>query len=140
MVCMSSLPRNTVQLLRKGARLAGRFASEWYVVYVETPREDPTKIDSETQRHLLENIEMAERLGGKVVKLRGSNVVETLIRFAREHGVSHMIVGRSERSRLYELLHGSVIDRLVRAAGGIDVHIVNVERGETAEDGGGESE
>lgn len=83
-------------------------------------------IDSETQRHPLGNIGLAERLGAKVVKLRGADVVETLVRFAREHGVSHMIVGRSQRSWLYELLHGSVIDRLIHGAGGIDVHVVNV--------------
>jgi two-component system sensor histidine kinase KdpD len=127
MVCMSSLPRNTELLLRKGLRIARASAGEWYVVYVETRSEAPAAIDSETQRRLLENFELAERFGAKVVKLTGTDVVETLIRFAREHGVSHVIVGRSERSRLYELVHGSVINRLIRAAGGIDVHVVNVE-------------
>jgi two-component system sensor histidine kinase KdpD len=126
MVCMSSLPRDCEALLRKGARLAGRFAADWYVVYVATPKEEPTRIDSATQRALIANLELAERLGATVVKLQGSEVVGTLIRFACEHGVSHIIVGRSQRSRLYELLHGSVIDRLIRAAGGIDVHVVNV--------------
>jgi two-component system sensor histidine kinase KdpD len=123
MVCMSSLPGSTEQLLRKGARIA---AGEWYVVYVETPDEDPRRIDSETQRHLLENIELAGRLGATVVRLRGTDVVETLVGFAREHGVSHMIIGRSQRSWFHELLHGSFIARLIRAAGGIDVHVVNV--------------
>ncbi len=127
MVCMSSLPRSTEHLLRKGARIASASAGDWYVVHVETPGAEPTRIDSETQRQLIENIELAERLGARVVKLRGKAVVETLVRFAREHGVSHIIVGRSQRSWLYELLHGSVIDRLIRAAGGIDVHVVNVE-------------
>src|SRR5207237_5239414 len=66
MVCMSSLPQNAEQLLRKGARIAGRLGADWYVVYVETPREEPTRIDGAVQRKLLENIELAERLGGKV--------------------------------------------------------------------------
>jgi two-component system sensor histidine kinase KdpD len=137
MVCMSSLPSNAEQLLRKGARIVGRVGGEWYVVYVETPREDPTRIDAAVQRRLLDNIELAERLGAKVVKLSGSDVVATLVGFAREHGVSHIIIGRSGRSRLQEWLRGSVVNELIRAAGGIDVHVVNVET--RASDGAGEA-
>jgi len=127
MVCMSSRPGDTERLLRRGARYASRFAAEWFVVYVATGAEEPTRIDSAAQRTLLENIELAERLGAKVVRLTGDDVVATLMRFAREHGVSHLIVGRTQRSRLHEWLHGSVIDRLIRAAHGIDVHIVGAD-------------
>ena len=61
-----------------------------------------------------------------IARCSGTTDVAAAVRFAREHGVSHLIVGRSERSRFYELINGSVIHRLIRAAGGIDVHVVNV--------------
>ena len=53
MVCMSSFRRTPATLLRKGSRMAGRLTTDWFVVYVETPREAPDRIDSEAQRHLL---------------------------------------------------------------------------------------
>src|SRR6185295_11739000 len=63
MVCMSSFPPHAAILLRKGSRMAGRNNTDWFVVYVETPEEAPTRIDAEAQRHLLENIDKARELG-----------------------------------------------------------------------------
>src|SRR5579859_3077594 len=63
MVCMSSYPPHAATLLRKGYRMAGRLNTDWFVVYVETPREAPNLIEAEAQRHLLENIEKARELG-----------------------------------------------------------------------------
>src|SRR5262245_2817504 len=63
MVCMSSFPPHGEIMLRKGSRMAGRLSSDWFVVYVETPREAPNRIDAEAQRHLLANIELARELG-----------------------------------------------------------------------------
>ena len=50
MVCLSSKGPNTEKLLRYGSRLAGRLNRNWYAVYVQTPPEEPTSIDSRTQR------------------------------------------------------------------------------------------
>ena len=72
MVCMSSYPPHAETLLRKGSRMAGRLSGDWFVVYVETPSEAPDRIDSEAQRHLLANIELARELGAEVVRLAGA--------------------------------------------------------------------
>jgi len=124
MVCMSSMPRSAAALLRRGSRMAGRLNTGWFVVYVETPREAPERIDSEAQRHLHDNIERAKELGAEVVRLKGSDPVDCLLDFARSHGVGHIIVGRSRDPWWRQVLGRSVPLRLVREADGFDLHIV----------------
>jgi two-component system sensor histidine kinase KdpD len=131
MVCMSSYPPHGRTLLRKGSRMAGRLNSDWFVVYVETPREAPDRIDSEAQRHLLANIELARELGAEVVRVQGEDPVAALIDFARSHGVSDVIVGRSHQPWWRQLLGRAVPLRLIREGHELDVHIVAI-------DGGGE--
>jgi len=133
MVAMSSRPPRARSLLRRGSRMAGRLNSDWYVVYVETPREDPLRIDAESQRHLLENVEMARELGAAVVRLRAKDPVKALLDFARTHGVGHIVIGRSDKPWWRQRLGASLIPRLVDEAPDLDVHIVSlVERGDEA--------
>ena len=125
MVCLSSYPPHAATLLRRGSRMAGRLSTDWFVVYVETPKEAPERIDAEAQRHLHTNIERAQELGAEVVKLRGGDPVETLLDFARSHGVGHIIIGRSHQAWWRQIFGLSVPLRLVREAAGFDVHVVS---------------
>src|SRR5512146_1674785 len=93
MVCLSSNPPHALALLRRGSRIAGRLNTDWFVVYVETPREAPQRIDSEAQRHLLANIERARELGAEVVRLTSDDPANAIMDFARSHRVSDLIVG-----------------------------------------------
>ncbi|HTR52319.1 MAG TPA: sensor histidine kinase KdpD [Kofleriaceae bacterium] len=126
MVCMSSFPPHGEVLLRKGSRMAGKLSSDWFVVYVETPREAPDRIDAEAQRHLLANIELARELGAEVVRLRATDPVPALVDFARSHGVGHIVIGRSLQPRWRQVLGRSVPLRLLAEAKDMDVHIVTV--------------
>jgi two-component system, OmpR family, sensor histidine kinase KdpD len=130
MVCMSSFPPHAAVLLGRGSRLAGRLNTDWFVVYVETPREAPERIDAEAQRHLLANIERARELGAEVVRLHARDPVPALVDFARSHRVGHILIGRSHRSWWRQLLGRSVPLRLVRQASGFDLHIVSMEEEE----------
>jgi two-component system sensor histidine kinase KdpD len=133
MVAMSSNPRYTAELLRKASRVAGRLNSDWYCVYVQTPEESADRIDATLQRKLVDNIQMAQTLGAEVVKLEGEDVVEAIVRFAREKGVTLVLVGQSHRSVWKRLRHGSVTDRLMKNKRGLDVLVVSFagEQGES---------
>ena len=129
-------PRDGVHVVVSAARrdaaahaargMAGRLNTDWFVVYVETPREAPDRIDAEAQRHLLANIELARELGAEVVRLQARDPVPALIDFARSHGVGHIVIGRSHQPWWRQLLGRSVPLRLVREAAGFDVHIVSL--------------
>lgn len=123
MVAMAS--RGSAQrLLRTGSRIAGRFASDWYAVYVETPKEGPGRIAPVDHAALIENIRFAEHLGARVVKLKGSRVADALVEFARREGITHVIFGQSGRSRWSILLHGSIINRFLNEVRQATVHVV----------------
>ncbi len=127
MVALSSNPPHALALLRRGSRMAGRLNTDWYVVYVQTSRERPDRIDSEAQRHLLANIDKARELGAEVVRLESDDPAAAIIDFARTHRVSDLLVGRTALPRWRRLVHGSVVERLVREAEGIDLHVVSFE-------------
>ena len=124
MVCLASNPPRAKALLSRGSRMAGRLNTDWYVVYVETPQEAPNLIDSEAQRHLLQNIEKAKELGAEVVRLKSDDPAQALLDFARTHGVERIIVGRSMEPWWKQILRGSVLIRLLREGSEFDLHIV----------------
>jgi two-component system sensor histidine kinase KdpD len=113
--------------------MAGRLNTHWFVVYVETPRETPIRIDSAAQRILLDNIEKARELGAEVVRLQAKDPVEALLDFARSHGVGHIILGRSRQPWLKRVLGRSVFHRIIEGAEGFDVHIVSFDAAEGSE-------
>jgi two-component system sensor histidine kinase KdpD len=126
MVAMASRG-SAKRLLRVGTRIAGRLASNWYAVYVETPGEEPGRIKPEDHAALTENINFAKELGAKVVKLKAPSVADALIAFARREGVTHVVFGQSARSRWDVLLHGSVINRFLAEVRDATVQVVPIE-------------
>ncbi len=126
MVCVSSRG-SAKKLLRTGSRIAGRLASDWYAVYVETPPEEPGRMNPADHATLIENINLAEELGANVVKLRARRVADALIEFARREGITHVVFGQSARSRWDILLHGSVINRFLSEVRGATVQVVPLQ-------------
>ena len=97
MVCISSRGPNAAALLRYGSRLAGRLSTNWYAVYVQTPREESTVIDAATQRQLADSLTLAKQLGALVFPYKGEDIVATILHFAREYHVGHIVIGKPGR-------------------------------------------
>lgn len=129
MVCIASRG-SAKKLLRTGSRVAGRLASDWYAVYVETPKEELGRINPEDHARLMENIRFAEELGARVIKLKGRRVADSLIDFARREGITHVVFGQSARSRWDILLRGSVINRFLAEVRGATVQVVPTGNGD----------
>jgi two-component system sensor histidine kinase KdpD len=134
MVAMASRG-SAKQLLRIGSRSAGRLATDWFAVYVETPREEPGRINPDDHAALADNISFARHLGAKVVKLKGARVADALVEFARREGITHVIFGQSARSRWDLALHGSIVDRFLRDVRDATVQIVPTRGDQTLDDG-----
>jgi two-component system sensor histidine kinase KdpD len=126
MVAMASRG-SAKKLLRVGSRVAGRLASDWYAVYVETPGEEPGFIKPSDHAALQENIRFAGELGAKVVKLKSRRVADALIDFAKREGITQVVFGQSSRSRWQILLHGSILNRFLREVRDATVQVVPVE-------------
>lgn len=124
MACVASRSPAPDRIVERAARIAGRLNTHWYVVYVRTPAEAGPRLDSASQRRLLDTFERAQRLGAEVVSLEDADVVGAILRFARANGVVHLLVGGSLRSRWSEIFHEGPLSRLLRAADDIDVQVV----------------
>ncbi|HEY7119776.1 MAG TPA: PTS sugar transporter subunit IIA, partial [Tepidisphaeraceae bacterium] len=132
MVCLSSRGPNSARLLRFASRLAGRLNRNWYAVYVQTPSEDPIRIDATTQRLLGETLTVANQLGATVFTFKGTDVADTLLRFATEYRVGTIVIGRPRPVHWWKRLIGqrSVAEQLVRRAAGLTVVVVDAESDE----------
>jgi two-component system, OmpR family, sensor histidine kinase KdpD len=127
MVCLSTRP-GTERLLRVGARVAGRLASNWYAVYVTRPKHGKDHVDPQADHRLEEYERMARDLGAKVVSLTDRNVSDALIRFAQQESISHVVFGQSIRSRWDIFLRGSVINRFLSEIRNATVQVVPMEK------------
>ena len=127
MVCLSTRP-GTERLLRVGARVAGRLASNWYAVYVTRPEDDKGHGDPEAFHRLEEYERMARDLGAKVVNLTDRNVSDALIRFAQQESISHVVFGQSARSRWDILWRGSVLNRFLSEVRDVTVQVVPMNK------------
>ncbi len=127
MVCLSSRGPNSAALLRYGSRLAGRLNRNWYAVYVQTPREEPTAIDAATQRQLADTLTLAKQLGAQVFPYKGEDVAETILHFAREYRVGHIVIGKPGPLPFLQRWLGAktIVEQLIRKGHGITVVVVD---------------
>lgn len=127
MVCLSSKGPNSEKLLRYASRLAGRLNRNWYAIYVQTPSEAPTAIDAQTQRILSGTLTLAKQLGAIVFTFKGEDIVKTILQFASEYRVGHIVIGSPRKIPFWKQLIGkrSVAERLIREARGVTVTVLD---------------
>jgi len=113
------------ELVRAGKRLADALRAPWTAVHIETPR-SANFTDVENVQ-LAETMHLAAQLGAQVATVPATSVLEGLKQFASDARATQLIVGKSVRSRWFELRHGSVVDQLVRETPGLAVHVLPLE-------------
>lgn len=125
MVCLSSRSPSPHVLLRKGARLADRLHAPWYAVYIKTPNEELDKVAASTQRRLADALALAHQLGAVPMTYTGANFADAVTGFVREYGITHIVLGRTQRPWYRRWFGQSPLDRLLRTVRGVDVLIVD---------------
>jgi two-component system, OmpR family, sensor histidine kinase KdpD len=137
MVCLSSKTRDCETILRYASRIAGRLNRNWYAVYVQTFSSIPTNIDARVQRILSDTLALAQQLGATVFTYKGDDVVKTILQFAREYRVGHIIIGNSGRTQpFWKRIQGrqTIVEQLINQCRGISVIVLDTreEEGTTA--------
>jgi two-component system sensor histidine kinase KdpD len=117
MVCMT--PRaNAASMLASGRRNADRFHGELYAVYVNQPDltpEDRTRIER--------NVMLAGAQAATLVILDGKDPIQVILDYARGHGITQLFVGHNLRQTWRTRLTGTLLDRLIHDADGMDVRV-----------------
>ncbi len=129
MVCLSSRGPNSDFLLRYASRFAGRLNKNWYALYVQTAAEDPLHIDMQTQENLSRTLTLAKQLGAIVFTYKGDDLAGTIMRFAREYRIGHIIIGTPSRTSLMQKLQlkKTLSERLIREARGVNIVVVDTQ-------------
>lgn len=120
LVCVSTYP-NAVQLIRRGARIAGYMHAPFYCLFVDDPDRFLSKVESL-------HIETCERLckefGGEFIRISNQDKANAISEVARNYRITQIVIGESQRSRWKLMLRGSLTHKLLRSLKNIDVHII----------------
>jgi two-component system sensor histidine kinase KdpD len=111
----------SARLIRTARRMAEGLRAPWTALFVETPRplsaEDAARVES--------HLRLAETLGAEVVRLSGTQPADAMLRYARRYNVTRIVVGKPTHSPWRDRIRGSLLDRLVRGSGDIEVHVIS---------------
>jgi two-component system sensor histidine kinase KdpD len=123
LVCISEDPR-AASLVRYAKRLADRLHAPWTAVSIETQRS--LQLSEEERDRIADTLRLAESLGAEAITIpsAGRRIADDVIYFSHAHNVTQIVIGKSTRSRWFEILHGSVVHEMVRSAGNISVHVI----------------
>ena len=123
LVCISEDPR-AAGLVRYAKRLADRLHGPWIALYIESRRS--LQYSEEERDRIADTLRLAETLGGEAVTIPSADrrIADDVIGYAQSHNVTQIVIGKSSRSRWFEILHGSVVHDLVRRSGNISVHVI----------------
>ena len=122
-VCISEDPR-AAGLVRYAKRLADRVHGPWTALYIESRRS--MQLTEEQRDRVADTLRLSEALGGEAITIPGGerSIADDVIGYARANNTTQVIIGKSTRSRWFEILHGSVVHDLVRRSGNISVHVI----------------
>jgi two-component system sensor histidine kinase KdpD len=105
-------------MIESGRRNADRFHGELFAVYIRHDR-----LSEKDEITLQEQLDEARQVGAQTAALDGYDPVETLMDFARAHRITQIFVGHPGRVHWWDRFVGGPLDRLIRAAEGIDVRV-----------------
>jgi two-component system sensor histidine kinase KdpD len=114
------------RIVRSAARIAAKLDVPWHVVYIETP--ELRRLSDNRRQHIFNNLKLARETGAETANLSGSDVVETIIGYARNHNLSKVLVGR-DHVRSWRPWYRSIADRIGKRAPDLDVIQVAREEG-----------
>ncbi len=118
------------EVVRHAKRLADRARAQWIAAHVQTTRE--SRLSDAERACIAETLRLASRLGADTATLPGDAIAETLLSFASEQNVTHIVVGKAKRPPLFEVVFGSVVRDLIDKAATIAVYVVPEEAEQSA--------
>lgn len=103
MACISSNHITAKMIIRKTARLASYYNSKWFVLYVQTPKEDANRIPLAAQRHLINNFKLATEMGAEVIQIKSSNISSSIVKVADDKKITTVCIGKPH-IRLWQVI------------------------------------
>lgn len=124
LACISSNETNARTIIRKTARLANYYNSKWFVLYVQTPKENPDIIPLDKQRYLINNFKLATELGAEIIKIEHSRVSMAIIEQAELRNVTTICIGKPHISLIKIILATNIFNELLKKLGQMDIDLI----------------
>jgi two-component system, OmpR family, sensor histidine kinase KdpD len=124
LACISSNHEIAQRIIRKTARLASYYNSQWFVLYVQTPKESLEKIPLAQQRHLINNFKNATELGGEVIQVKGSNIAAAIMHTVIEKSITTVCIGKPHLNLFQIMLRTNIFNQLLKTLSKNDVDLV----------------
>ena len=119
LVAVSASPYSE-RLIRYTRRLAASMEASWIVANIEQPR----PLSQEEQTRLTRYLAFARQLGAEVISTPGTDIGEALLRIARQHNITQIVIGKPLGSRWTSFLKRDPLRWLMRHSGNIDIHMI----------------
>lgn len=124
LACISSNAEMAQNIIRKTARLASYYNSQWWVVYVQTSRESNDKIPLAAQRHLINNFKNATELGSTVIQVKNEDVAEAILKIVEEKKITTVCIGKPHLNLFRIIWKTGVFRKLLKALSKNEVDII----------------
>ena len=124
LACISSNHEIAQRIIRKTARLASYYNSQWYVLYVQTAREANDRISLAAQRHLINNFKNATELGAEVIRKKTDNVADAIVEATKEKNVTTICIGKPHLNLFQIILRTGVFNQLLKTLSKNNVDII----------------
>ncbi|MDG4548986.1 MAG: two-component system sensor histidine kinase KdpD [Candidatus Contendobacter sp.] len=105
-------------LVRAASRLAGKLDGEWHALYVETPALQ--RLPETRRRAILSTLKLAQDLGAHTATQAAADIAQTIVEYARRHGLGWVVVGRRRPDR-WRWFRRALAGRLARLAPDLDL-------------------
>lgn len=124
LACVSSNHEIAQRIIRKTARLASYYNSQWYALYVQTPKEAPDKIPLDKQRHLINNFKNATELGAEVLQVKEENIARAIIKIIEGKQITTVCIGKPHIKLWQVILKTSLFNELLKTLSENDVDLI----------------
>lgn len=124
LACVSSNHEIAQRIIRKTARLASYYNSQWFVLYVQTAREAPDKIPLDSQRHLINNFKNATELGAEIIQYKQEDISAAILQTIEERQITTVCIGKPHLKLWQIILKTGVFNQLLKTLTKNDVDLV----------------
>ncbi len=124
LACISSNHEIAKKVIRKTARLASYYNSNWYVLYVQTTGETADKIALDKQRHLINNFKLATELGAEIIKVKSNQVAKAIMEQCDERHITTICIGKPHLNLFKVIMATNVFNELLKKLSTNDIDLV----------------
>src|SRR4051812_37537255 len=124
LACISSNRDIAQRIIRKTARLASYYNSQWFVLYVQTSGEAMDKIPLDKQRFLINNFKNATELGAEVIQKKTDNIAAAIMEIVTDKGITTICLGKPHLNLFQIILKTNVFNQLLKALSKTNVDII----------------